>query len=63
MNAPRLSCFAGQGVETETGAESLSSVVLTVVLKVEPASESLGEFVKTQISGPRSRLPSSVGLG
>lgn len=38
------------------GAESLRSVVLTVVLRPEPASESPEAFDKTQISGLHSRL-------
>ena len=54
-------CVAGWGVETEAGAESLGSVALTVVLKLEPVSELPGEFVKRLISGPDfSRLPDPV---
>lgn len=44
-------------MEGDTGAESLSSVVLTLLLKPEPTSELPGRFVKTQISGPHSNFP------
>lgn len=59
-----LACRAAGGLPLEhfwplccwAGAESLSSVVLTVVLRPEPASESPGAFDKTQISGSHSRF-------
>lgn len=39
-------------METEAGAESFRSEVLTVVLKLEPTSKSSGEFVKTDFRAP-----------
>lgn len=43
---------AGQGVDTDTGAESLRSVILTLVLKHEPASEMPERFVNRDFWAP-----------
>lgn len=41
---------AGQGVDIDTGAESLRSVILTLVLKHEPAHQKCQECLLTEIS-------------
>ena len=43
---------AGQGVDTDTKAESLRSVILTLVLKHEPTSEMPGRFVNRDFWAP-----------